>query len=85
MSIILTSDQLIDLTRRKTPGAQARILRRLGIPYRAHPQDGVLLVPASAALSVLGADLEELRAREEDEYSVNTIGIQRHGTKAPSR
>lgn len=41
--MILTEAQLIDLTQKQRPSAQARVLGHAGIPYRARP-DGSLIV-----------------------------------------
>jgi hypothetical protein len=40
--------ELVALTRRNRPGARAHVLRQLGVPFRAHRTDGVLLVLRSA-------------------------------------
>ena len=51
--MILSPSDLADLTRRERPAAQARILRRLGIPFKIHPVDGVLLVAKEAVSAAL--------------------------------
>ena len=55
MQLILSASDLAELTRRERPTAQARVLRRLGIPYTIHPGDGVLLVARDAATAALGS------------------------------
>lgn len=82
--MILTHDELAAVTRRTQPAAQARVLRRLGIPFRPHPIDGVLLVAKEAALKALG--VEQLpAANDEAEYKVDTEALRNHGTQARSR
>ena len=44
----LTDDELIGLTHRRRPSAQARALQVMGVPYRTRP-DGTLLVGRIAA------------------------------------
>ena len=51
--MILSPSDLAELTRRERPAAQARILRRLGIPFKIHPADGVLLVAKEAVSAAL--------------------------------
>lgn len=41
--MILTADEVAELTRRARPTWQARVLDHLGIPYRRRP-DGTLVV-----------------------------------------
>jgi hypothetical protein len=41
--MLLTDAELVELTRRRKPGWQARALHRMGIPYRRRP-DGTLAV-----------------------------------------
>jgi hypothetical protein len=41
--VILTEAQLLELTRKRRPSAQARVLGHAGIPFRARP-DGSLIV-----------------------------------------
>ena len=82
--MILTAQELVALTRRSSSAAQARVLRRLGIPYRAHPTDGVLLVARDAALAVLGAKPPCAGQGEPDKYEVDIEGIRNHGTPTPA-
>lgn len=41
--IVLSPEELIELTKKERPSAQARVLEHLGIPLRARP-DGTLVV-----------------------------------------
>ena len=52
-ALILSPSDLAELTRRERPVAQARVLRRLGIPFKIHPVDGVLLVAKEAVSAAL--------------------------------
>lgn len=74
--MILAPEELAALTRRDRPSAQARVLRLLGIPFAAHPSDGVLLVSRAAAEKALGLAIE--RAIAED-FEVNVEGVRKHG------
>jgi hypothetical protein len=51
-ALLLTAEELVAITRRERPSAQARILRSLGVPFAAHP-DGSLLVSRASAEAVL--------------------------------
>ena len=73
----LTQDEIAALTRRNRPTAQARVLRLLGVPFRAHPTDGVLLVSRAAAEKALGVAVEQAIA---EEFEVNVAGVLGHGT-----
>lgn len=42
--LTLTEDELVTLTRRKQPCAQARVLAQLGVPFQRHPVDGHCVV-----------------------------------------
>jgi hypothetical protein len=55
--LILTDDEIRSLTRREQPAAQARVLDRLGIAFRRHPIDGVLLVPRDSTVKALGGEI----------------------------
>jgi len=55
--LILTEQEIRSLTRREQPAAQGRVLGRLGIPFRRHPTDGVLLVARASAVSALGGEM----------------------------
>lgn len=74
--MILTQDELASLTRRGRPTAQARVLRLLGVPFRPHPTDGVLLVSRAAAEKALGLAIELAIA---ETFEVNVEGVRRHG------
>lgn len=86
-SVLLSQAELCELTRRVQPRAQARVLERLGVPYRPHPTDGVLLVAAEAVRAALGT----LTQAANDEparpsaYVVDVHAIRQHGTKAQAR
>ena len=71
-----TSQEVIDLTRRDRPMAQARVLRRLGVPFLLHPTDGVLLVARAAAEQALGVVLEPKR---QPEFEVDLEAIRNYG------
>ena len=74
--MLLNQDELIALTRRDRPKAQARVLRLLGVPFRAHPIDGVLLVSRVAVEQALGVTVERAIAQE---FDVNIEGLRNHG------
>jgi len=78
--LLLSASDLALLTRRERPAAQARVLRRLGIPFKIHPSDGVLLVARDAATAALGG---EPAPDLVPQFEVNVQAIrERHG-KAP--
>lgn len=81
----LSELELRELTRRQRPSAQAKILRALGVQFRTHPTDGVLLVAREAVRAALGV----LPAAANDEpptsYAVNVDAIRHHGAKAKAR
>lgn len=81
--VLLSSEELRELTRRDRPAAQARVLRALGVPFRAHPADGVLLVDREAARAAIG--VTQAAANAEPVYTVNVQAIREHGAKAQSR
>jgi hypothetical protein len=74
--VILTQAELITLTRRDRPTAQARVLRLLGVPFRPHPTDGILLVSRAAAEKALGLEIANAIAQD---FEVNVEGIRQHG------
>lgn len=80
--LTVTQDELAEVTRRDRPFAQARVLRRLGIPFRVHPADGVLLVARDAVLKALGGDALSPTNNTSEQYIVNVGAIRRHGTTA---
>lgn len=80
--LTVTQDELAEVTRRGRPSAQARVLRRLGIPFRIHPTDGVLLVARDAVLKALGNDSLGATADNSGQYVVNVDAIRRHGAAA---
>ncbi|MBE7524747.1 MAG: DUF4224 domain-containing protein [Burkholderiales bacterium] len=76
--MILSPSDLAELTRRERPAAQARVLRRLGIPFKIHPSDGVLLVAKDAATAALGGVAAHDVVQQ---LEVNVQAIRgRHGT-----
>lgn len=52
MSTFLTDAEVVDVTRRRQPCAQARTLDRMGVPYKRRA-DGTLLVGRSALEAAL--------------------------------
>ncbi len=72
--MVLSASELVQLTRRERPTAQARVLRCLGIPFKIHPSDGVLLVAKDAAAAALaGAAAHE--AAPQFEVNVQAIRL----------
>lgn len=55
MSIHLTDTELIDVTHRRQPCAQARELKRMGVPFKRRI-DGTLLVGRAAIERALSDD-----------------------------
>jgi hypothetical protein len=76
--LILSPSDLAELTRRERPAAQARVLQRLGIPFKIHPSDGVLLVAKDAATAAL-VGLATPDVVPQLEVNVQAIR-ERHGT-----
>ena len=68
--MILTQTELLAITRRDRPSAQARVLKRLGIPFRVHPSDGILLVARDVAKTALGGDVTPV-ANDPQAFEVN--------------
>lgn len=86
-AVTLTPEELIAITRRERTSAQARVLHALGIPFREHPSDAVLLVSRAAAEAALGATIEKARAHGSQQptlYEVDVEGIRKHGKTANS-
>lgn len=85
-SMLLTEDELRQLTRRDRPTSQAKVLRALDIPFRKHPIDRNLLVCRSAAERALGLELPAPTDTDEPaaEWHVNVTAIRDHGKKAPT-
>jgi len=83
----LTEAELREFTRRERPSAQARVLERLGVPYRPHPTDGVLLVARESVRAALG--VQPVAANDPSArppaYVVDVAAIRSHGTKAKAR
>lgn len=74
--MILTPEELIAITRRDRPSAQARVLRLLGVPFAVHPADGVLIVARAAVEERLRVKVGSDVAAE---FSVNLEGVRAHG------
>lgn len=69
-AVILTVAELLEITRRPRPSAQARVLRALGIPFRIHPIDGALLVDRETARAALGARVTAANDEPPSTYEV---------------
>ena len=80
--MVLSASELLQLTRRERPTAQARVLRALGIPFREHPTDGVLLVSRAAAAQALGASVQEAAGDTASVYDVDVDAIKNYGKTA---
>lgn len=87
MSITLSPDEVVILTRRDRPGAQARVLMALGIPFRKHPTDSVILVSRAAVEAVLsgGRSSGGLWAAAPPIYDVDIESVRNHGKTSNSR
>ena len=72
--MILTQTELVAITRRDRPSAQARVLRRLGIAFCVHPSDGILLVPRDAARTALGGEATPA-ANDQKTFEVNVSAM----------
>jgi hypothetical protein len=72
----------MQLTGRERPTAQARVLRALGIPFRQHPTDRVLIVSRAAAAEALGASAPEAAAETAPVYDVDVDAIKNYGKTA---
>ena len=83
--VLLTADELLELTRRPRPSAQARVLRALQIPFRVHPIDGGLLVDRELARTALGVQLRMAANDEPEAVAVNLEAIRNHGKKARAK
>lgn len=68
--MILTPDELVELTGKKTRTAQAQVLRFMGVEHRRRP-DGSLVVLKSHVDLVFGAVSEQ----KEPEYHINWSAI----------
>lgn len=78
--LLLSPDELRDLTRRDRPSAQARVLRALGVAFKPHPTDGILLVSRAAAEFALGGNVAPAPAALTD-WDVDLEAIRNHGKK----
>jgi hypothetical protein len=82
-ALLLQPEELVAITLRERPSAQARVLRLMGIPFRLHPTDGVLLVSRAAVTSALGTATKHDGVGAVD-WDVNIEGIREHGkTQTP--
>lgn len=75
--MILTPAELVFITKRERPKAQAKVLDALGVPYRPRP-DGSLVVSKAAAEAALGGPIGQVDD-EPDEYAVDVEALRRHG------
>ena len=87
VALILTPEEVARITRRDRPKAQARVLRALGIPFRVHPRDSVLIVSVAAVQAALGVQSgSEIDSDDDadtsDGFEVNVEGIRSHGKTA---
>lgn len=80
--MILTAKELMELTLRRRPAAQARVLTNMGIPFHVHPADRVLLVSRAAVATKLGA-ISATVGDSPLEYEVDTLGMKCHGKTTP--
>lgn len=82
--MILSEHELREITRRERPAAQARVLRKLGIPFKPHPTDPVLLVDRDTARAALGSnEATPTAAPDGVEWQVNVAALRgRHGKAA---
>lgn len=86
MSIILEPEEIAILTKRDRPAAQARVLRALGIPFRFHPADPVILVSRAAVEAVLSSEsIGGMTVTVPALYEVDTEGIRNHGKTSNPR
>ena len=79
MSLVLTVEEIANLTGRERPKAQAKVLRGLGVPFRVHPVDRTVIVSRAAVEAALSGRSEEVSSRPPELYEVNLEGIRRHG------
>jgi hypothetical protein len=87
VALILTPQEVASVTRRDRPKAQARVLRALGIPFRVHPRDSVLIVSVAAVQAALGLQRGSEIDGDGDAdtsggFEVNVEGIRSHGKTA---
>ena len=83
--MILSPSELLALTRRDRPSAQARVLRLLGIPFTTHPVDGTQIVSRAADEKALGVAVDAF-ATPSVLYEVNLEAIRgHHGASTNSR
>lgn len=78
---LLTAQDLERLTDRPRPAGQARVLKRMGIPFQPHPFDGTPKVLWSVVRERLGA-AAPTPGPANDDFVVNVEGLERHGKKA---
>lgn len=86
VTLLLSDAEIRALTHRDRPKAQARVLTRLGVPFKAHPTDGFLIVSRAACESALGGPRTEAANDESAEtWTVDTEAIKTHGQAATAR
>jgi hypothetical protein len=54
-SLCLSDDELLEVTRRRQPAAQARILALLGVPYKRRPDGSLVVSPVAVAAALANA------------------------------
>jgi hypothetical protein len=85
-ALVLTPNELVAITRRERPSAQARVLRRMGVPFRVHPTDRVLQVPRGGIDAYLGGTGPDAEEAAQVDYAVNVTALRaKHGPKAQVR
>lgn len=80
MSLLLTAAELVELTKRDRPKAQARVLASMEIPFAVHPADGDVLVARSAATAYLTG--KEGETDDAPPPTVNLEPIRRRAARA---
>ena len=69
--MILTTEELVELTRRRRSDAQVRVLRFMGIEHRRRP-DGSIAVSRAHVDAMLGAAIVQVK---EKEYKLDVSAI----------
>lgn len=70
--MILTPEEIVELTGRTRANAQARVLNALGIPHRPRP-DGSLVVARASVDAALGVAQKQAKV-EGFELDLSTVG-----------
>jgi hypothetical protein len=81
VSLLLSDAELVEVTKRDRPKLQARILRRLGIPFVPHPVDGGLLVYRDAVRAILSGR----EAANQPIPTVDVEAIRRRGSRGQAQ